>query len=374
MNAAFRAIAGLAGIQVPKPIPYFAVYLPSGQMKALLKDLIVGLEGLVLAHLVRMNDGSSRVFTYWGTKEHFDASGEILRDRLQAQLLPERGPVSAVSTPPQPLWKKINPVTVVLSIAALVGALDAIWIHYDWLIAEPLLLVRPEKSKVEIIESSDMRMTVTLVNQLPRTEHRNIKVAAELVDKDKKSYPLRLVEHDIAALPGGAMKDLVIEGTAPIVGEYAFHVDATAKAGWLPSSKTFRGEARFIIWPKTPRGSILLKKTKPPEARFTGTIAVGPAAPQGLDCEIQSRGTPGLKFDEYFITTVGNSNLKRNMTGQFENAVSNLTWSTAPVESMRYVTVNFILLGDLATDWKAVSEKIELNCNTRQEKLNEPKG
>src|ERR1700681_3766064 len=117
MNSGARTIAGLAGIQVPKPIPYFAAYLPPGPLKGLPKDLTVGLEGLVLAHLVRMNDGSSRVFTYWSTTAHFDASGEILRDRLQAQLLPEHGPVTELSTPPKPWWKKINPLTVVLSIA-----------------------------------------------------------------------------------------------------------------------------------------------------------------------------------------------------------------------------------------------------------------
>jgi hypothetical protein len=374
VNAA-RAIASLAGIQMPKPIPYFAAYQPSGQIKALPKDLTGGLEGLVLAHLVIMNDGSSRVFTYWGTRAHFDVNGEILRERLQAQLLPDRGTVGAVSGPPQPWWKKINLPAFVLALPALWGTAELIGNHYDWLFAEPLLLVRPEKSKVEIIESSDMRMTVTLVNQLPRTEHRNIKVAAELIDnKDKKSYPLQLVEHDIAALPGGATKDLVIEGTAPPVGEYAFHVDATAKAGRLPSSKTFRGEARFIIWPKTPRGSIHLLETKPPWAHFKGTIAVGPAAPQGLDCELQSQGTPELKFDNQFNSIdVGSSNLKWYTAGQLENAVSILTWSTGPVESMRSVTVEFILNREPATDWKAVTEKIKINCNMRQEKLDEPK-
>ena len=375
MNSTARVIASLVGVQVPKPIPYFAAYLPPEAMKALPKDVTIGLDGLVLAHLVRINDGSSRVFTYWGTKEHFDASGEILRDRLlQAQLLPERGPVSAVFTPPQPWWKKINPLTVILSIAAGVGALDAIKIHYDWLLAEPLLLVRPEKSKVEIIESSDLRMTVTLVNQLPRTEHSNIKVAAELIDKDKKSYPLRLVEHDIAALPGGSTKDLLIEGAAPSVGEYIFRVNATAKAGWWPSSKTFPADARFIVWPKIPHGSIRLVEIKPLWARFAGTIVVGLAAPQGLDCELQIQGTPGLKFENQFHSTVRNDNLQWHTAGQLENTVSILTWSTATVGAMQSVTAEFILIGESVTDWKAVSEKIKLNCSARQEKLNEPKG
>lgn len=76
MNSAAQTIAGLAGIQAPKPIPYFAAYLPPGPLKALTKDLTVGLDGLVLAHLVRMSDGSSRVFTYWSTTAHFDVGGE----------------------------------------------------------------------------------------------------------------------------------------------------------------------------------------------------------------------------------------------------------------------------------------------------------
>ena len=136
---------------------------------------------------------------------------------------------------------------------------------------------------------------------------------------------------------------------------------------------TFPGDARVVIWPKTPRGSIRLLETKPSWARFVGTIAVGPAASNGLDCELQSQGTPGLKFENQFHTTVGSRNLRWRTAGQLENTVSILTWSTTAVESMRSVTAEFILLREPVTDWKAVSEKIKLNCYARQEKLNESK-
>ena len=366
-----RAIAGLPEIKAAKPIPYFAAYIPAPSISALSKENTAGLDGLILSHLVAMNDGSTRVFTYWATFEHFEASGEVLRDRLQAQLLPERGRVVAASTPPKPWWKKVNPLTVVLSIAAAVGALDAISIHYDWLLARPLIVVRPEKAKVDVIESSDVRMAVTLVSQLPRTEHRNIKVAAGFIDQNMKSYPLQLVEHDIAALAGGASKELIIEGTAPEAGEYTFHIDATADAGWWRSARTFVSDARVIVWPKTPRGSIRLVEAKSSWARFVGTVRVGPAAPHGLDCELENQGTSGLKFENQFRTTVGSSNLQWHQAGQLENAISILTWSTTAVTSMQSISAEVILLKEPPVDWVAVSERTKLKCYARQEKVND---
>jgi hypothetical protein len=372
MNSAAQAIAGLSGTATASPILYYAGYLLPRTMNEVPRDLSDGVEGLVLSHLVRLEDGSKRVFTYWQSAQHFDGGDEVLRDRLQAPS-PEHGPINAVATPAKPWWRKVKPLTVVLSIAAAIGAIDAIVIRYDWLLAKPLLLVKPEKTKTEILESANIRIAVSVVNQLPRTEHRNVKVAVELIDTARKRHPLRLVEQEIAVLPGGATKDLMVEGTAPPAGLYRFQVAATADAGLWRSSKTFSGEAQFNIWSRTPRGSVRLVESKSSWARFVGTIEVGHAAPLGVDCEIQSQGAPRLAFDRQFRTTIGYRNLQWRTAGERDSSISILTWSMTAVESMQSITAEVIFLGEPATDWAAVAERIKLNCAARQEKLNESK-
>jgi hypothetical protein len=366
-----KSIGEVLETKAVKPIIYFAEFATNQSTGPLPKDLASGLDGLLLSHLVRTDDGSSRVITYWATVEHFEAGRQTLTDRLPAIFPSQHGPVVSVAMPRKPWWKRINPLTVVLSIAALVGALDAIAIHYDWLLARPLLVVKPEKSKVDLIEASDLRLTVALVNQLPRTEHRNIKVAAVLVDAGKKEFPLKLVEHDIAALAAGTSKDLIIEGAAPPAGEYALHVNATADAGWLRSTRTFDGDARVVVWPKTPRGSIRVVEAKPGWARLLGTVSVGLAAEQGLDCEMQVQGVPNLRFENQFRTSVGSRNLRWRQAGQSENAISVLTWTTGAVTSMQTITTEVILNREQPTDWKALGETVKLNCSSRQERVNE---
>jgi hypothetical protein len=370
MNAASQVPQAISAVERPKPILHFAAYLLSGPLHALPPDLTAGFDGLVLAHLVQTKDGSTQVFTYWSSTEHFEIARMVVSQRLQAQLLPGSGLVSSVSVPAKPWWKKINPLTVVLSIAAAIGALDAIATRYDWLLAEPFLLVRPEKSKVDIVEVSDVRLNVALINQLPRTEHHNIKVTAELLNKDKKPYPLRPLEGDVAALAGGAIKDLAIEGTAPPSGEYVLRVTASGEAGWWRAAKAFHSEASFRVWPRTPRGSIRLVEAKFNWAHFVGVVEVGLAAKQGLDCELQIEGVPGLRFENQFHTSAGHQQLRWRTAGHLGNSVSMLSWSTGPVEAMRGVTTELFLLGEPTTNWQAVSGKMKMDCSGREENLN----
>ena len=353
-----------------RPVPYFASIRTPDPADLVQPKLIENLEGMLLAHVVRIEDGSSQLFTYWESEEHFRSGRAVLFQRLVAPLVAVQGLVATPMTPAVKWWKSIKLSTLILSAAGILGALEVLGNRYERLFAEPYVLVKPERSKFEVIEGEDFRTTVGLANQLPVAEHRGINVAAYLQDRQGQRYPLKLTESEIPVLSGGVTRDLVIEGKLPSAGEYIFKVDVDAASGLLRWPKAFNASSRIVIWPNTPRGLLRLINASGSQARFAGAIAVGPAAPHGVECALQIRGIPNLQYNDQHSATVEIHVGKLKTAGEKEDLVSQLSWSTGPVEAKKTVTVNLILLGDAATDWVALIKKSTLDCEFRKEKFN----
>lgn len=352
-------------------ISYFAAYrFPKG-MPDVGPALLKAYDGLALAHAVRTEEGVARLLTYWASRDHFVASGESFRARLEGQLLPGHGLVNKLFTKPPPWWRKVKLGTAVLSAAAFFGAMEIIDNRYDRVFAVPALVIKAEKSRIDINEGEPFRTTVTIVNQLPTTPHRNVSVSAYLLDKQEKRTELRLVESEIPVLATGAPRELVVEGAAPAVGDFQLVVSTAADAGRLALSKRFEGRSRLVVWSAIPVGRLQKVEARGAWARFGGQISVGRAAPEGLDCELQVLGVPGLNFENQLSAPVADRGKKWQTAGAGSDAIALLTWSLAPVASQQKVGIDLALLGDAKTDWDAVANNATLRCEYRKEKLDE---
>src|SRR5256885_2278301 len=77
------------------------------------------------------------------------------------------GFIGRCGVPRKPIWKRVPWYTLLLGVAAALGAVQAIGNHFDWLFAVPSLTMKSDKSRVHLTEASDFAENVGLINELP---------------------------------------------------------------------------------------------------------------------------------------------------------------------------------------------------------------
>jgi hypothetical protein len=354
-------------------VPYFAAYQLPPNAAALTDETTKPFDGLQVAHAVHADDGERHLLTYWKSSDHFVVAGDSFCQSLHVSLLPGHGRVDKFVMQPKPWFERVKVSTVILSVAALFGAAEVIDNRYDRAFAVPALVIKPERSSIDVNEGGTIRSVFVLVNQLPGTPHRNVALSAFLVDQSGKRNPLTVTESGIPVLAGGLTKEVIVEGTVSSVGKYDLVVQATADAGRLSWAKQFVSKTVLVAWPRIPAGSFRKIEARDGWARFQGLIAVGPEAPNGLDCELEIQGVPSLRFEDQFEARVSDRALKWNVAGVGSSSVALLTWSLTPVKSQTTVPIELSLLSDSQANWDEVVKRARLKCDYRKEKLDAPK-
>lgn len=367
MTVLARVVATLRGAgSSAKSVPYVAEYLLDDNVARPSNDL-KDIDGLMLWHIVAIPGGIDRLFTYWESKDHFTRDGPLLENRLGTRAATQ-GFLGQIGTRAVPWWKRIRPGTVVLSIAAFLGALEVISNRYDRLFAEPNLRVKIAP-RFDAIEGSEIASTLQVVNQVS-TEHTDIVLVVELTSVGGQPQRLVLSADRIPELAGSTSKDIVAIVTAPKAGQYELRVVADASAGVMRSRKRFENDTVVMVWPKLPIGAVELRQNPEGNAVLAGTVALGPAAPNGLDCALEVAKVPGLRFAGLFDMPIGHSNPAWHTAGEGVDSVAVLRWSIAPVlEGKQKLTVDVVLARDGQTDWRSVASDARLLCLYRKEKF-----
>jgi hypothetical protein len=356
-----------------KTVPYLAAFvlhsLPTAADDKALQDF----EGLLLSHVVSGDSGTSRLVTYWASVAHYLNSQSAVEVLLKGTPLLQ-GRVARIAYEKKPWWKGIKPATVVLSAAALFGALEVLTNRYDRLFAEPQLLVKAS-GHFDIVEGEDLRRTIVLRNQLATTGHNSIRVLASWQGRDEKTKTkgqLRLAEAEVPVLAGGDSRELMVEGVAPASGNYVMKIDAIAEAGWFRGRKAFEANVPFRVWPNLPEGRISHVKSYRDRARYELRVLVGRAANKGLDCALEIKGVPELRYERQFHSPVGGYKETWHSAGNGRLAISVLNWSTGPIEAMQDIQMDLNLAGTAETAWASLATNAALTCQPRTEKLDEP--
>lgn len=350
----------------PNPVPYMAEYLLDGNVMPSNDDL-KAIDGLRAWHTVATPGGTSRLFTYWASKDHFTRDGHRLEKRLGARATTE-GLLGQAGTTAISWWKRISLTTVVLSIAAFLGALEVISNRYDRLFAGPDLQVKTAP-RLDAIEGAELASPLQVVNQVS-TGHTNIVLAGELTSVGSQPQRVVLSANRIPELAGSSSKDIVAIVAAPKPGKYKLRVVADASAGLMRSRKRFESDMDVTVWPKLPIGLVELRQSPEPNAVLAGTVVLGPAAPNGLDCVLEVAKFPGLRFAGLFDMPIGHSNPSWHTAGEGVDSVAVLRWSIAPVlEGKQRLTLDVVLARDGQTDWPLVARDTRLQCVYRKEKF-----
>jgi hypothetical protein len=282
-------------------MPYFAVYELAGAATAPHLEDFAGLE---LVHRIQTESPpAERLVTYWRSRDHWSAQDEKLRRALAASEPVLSGSACDAAARPKPFWRRLHLQTWVLGFAALLGALDAIGNHYEWLFSRPLIsLTVKEPLGPGPIAGRSFGATV-MVSNATRIEHRDLRISAILMPLDGAGKPtaLAVVPKTIAALSPGSATEIEFAGEAPMAGRYEFQVKVTGRAGWLVGEGSFPLTRALRVWPSAPVVKWDLKRQSAGFARIDAILSLGVEAQHGVDCRIflfphHSEGKPILDF------------------------------------------------------------------------------
>lgn len=357
----------LAGSASPPPIPYFAEYSLNAENSQTIAPDMKSYPGLLLYYLIDSKPGEYRVATYWSTKEHFlrDA-GSFQRD-IGATAEELRGFVHGLTARPESIWTRIPWYTVVLGIAAFLGAVQAIGNYFDWIFGAPHLALKLDKARVHLIEDAEFREQSSLVN-VAAVAHREISVSAYLKSKSN-TVRLNVNPSEVPHIAGSAAQEISITGVAPAPGQYDLVVGANGSAGLIRSAKNFQFSRPVTVWPKAPVGALSLNKVQGDTALLAGSVAVGPAAPNGLDCELEITGIADLKYDDLFEFPMLYQSAQWRSNETSGSEVASLRWAVLPVPAQDNLRFQIALMRPSPTDWNKVSEQSTVRCTYRKEKI-----
>jgi hypothetical protein len=375
MADSFNSLADLpvasAGV---KPVPYFGVFdLPAG-MEEVPKDALRDVPGLMLSHIVRRVDGVSSLFTYWSTFDHYESGKGTVAQRIGSAPGAGSGHVTTMTVPVVVWWRKIKPATLLLSMAALLGAFQVITNEFDRGFAEPSLLVKPAKTRLEAIEGSELTTSVEVINRHLKVNHHGVRLKAALRSEGGGSAPINVLDLEVPSIAGGGMKEIAIETKLPLQpGPHVLDITASAKAGLFRKSDDFLARINLYVWPQKPISRLRIVNSSAGWGKYHAIIALGYAAPHGLDCELEISSFEGLRYDNQIHSSALIYRDEFVSEGSGKDAIAVLRWSTGPVEGQRRLDVNLILLGESATDWAVLPQKSSVTCSQRLEKFNESK-
>src|SRR5262245_39463314 len=153
MNALHRILRGAASASTPAPPVYVSQYSCAAGTEPRAAD-VARFPGLLVVHEIRpSSSGAIRLVAYWSTRDHFDRDGKSLANELSAARADSHGFVANPQLPREPFWKRIRLHTALLSVAAVIGAVQVITGTYNWLFVRPDLELKVTATKYSAVEN-----------------------------------------------------------------------------------------------------------------------------------------------------------------------------------------------------------------------------
>ena len=147
--------------------PYFAEYLLSTTTILPNSLDIKKYPGLLSYYFIRQKHGGIRIATYWSTRDHFLRDGEGFRNELGAAAIKMDGFIAGFTIQPEPFSKRVPWYTLVLGVAAFLGAIQGIANYYDWIFRAPNIALKSQTSRYQWIEGAEFKEVASLISNLP---------------------------------------------------------------------------------------------------------------------------------------------------------------------------------------------------------------
>lgn len=367
MNMLAHLRAYFGGRPPPAPTPYVAEYMLGPSILATFPIDITHYSGLVSFYFVLPGHAPMRVVSCWATKEHFLRDGANFCSQISATLNPLHGFIQDFTIEAKSLWQRIPVFSILISIVAILGALKALFDYYDWIFSKPDLALTTDDLRIDIVQGAELKITSSLVNNLT-VAHRNIKISAKLVSSAGVTDKLDVHPPHIPNMPGATTQKFSVSGIAPAPSAYKLTIFAAAQAGRLRNAETFQLDTDVTVWPKIPNGKLSSKSDNGSIGLLTGLVAFGKAAANGLDCELEIKGSPGLRYDGIFEFYFLDQAPTWKTTENAGNEIASFRWTTLKIPAYQNISFQIGLVGGAETDWRKVAGRSNVVCHYRKDK------
>jgi hypothetical protein len=323
--------------------------------------------GLLFFHEIRSSSGAARLIACWSTRDHFVRDGVRFAAELSAVLVENHGFLANPRFQRGAAWKRIRLHTALITIAAIIGAMQVIGGTYNWLFVTPDLELKAAASRFSAVEGQPLKQALELINHLP-TPHRNIALRGTLRDTSGTNHNVPIQPALFPHIAPGESQTVDIATVPPAAGKYQLVIQARASAGRLAAAKTFDLVRDVTVWPEQPIAQLAIGDVRHDVAFVSGSLAIGPPAAHGLECELEIPRVSALHFTDIFEFPYldGKPDWRTVETPGHEDAV--LSWNTGSIDGERSVEFSLALLRQGATDWNSVLRQTELRCQYRRSK------
>ncbi len=171
--------------------------------------------GLLCCHVTR-SSCESKLLTYWRDREYFDASTDSVQQQLSLNVPETTGYVTDVRRPTENLWKRLKLGTMLLSLAAIFGALSALQDYFGRIFASPeVVLAQADTGKLEVVEGLPFGVTFNVVSEV-RSAPSKVALSATIQSQTGTVVSnLAVAPSVIANLGAGQSAAIKITGIAP---------------------------------------------------------------------------------------------------------------------------------------------------------------
>lgn len=359
---------------------FLAEYAPIAAGDAV--DPAVLPEGMLAAYTITNESGTRAVLTYWASEADFRRDGVSFGARLPGSTVIARGYLGTPIRHPQPWYKKLTPVTWVLSLTTALGALDALYNRYELLFAAPAVFIKPDTGETNVRNSvENLPVSVKFsVRNSREIALRDLRVTAVLQppgaiaeDDCRGCIPMSLDEEDTPKLSAGESTTLVaqvLDTTKLTAGRWEAVVSTQARAGHLRGEQSFRRRIPVEIWQPLAVDRLNAEARGQSAGVLNGQIKVGVALPQGMECTAVVNGLGGLLSGRVALKDVtGNELVKASSWAPREPAATlyRMKWQSVPVDKgFTVLYFQVFIEGTEGTNWGDLKDKTKVDCYPRK--------
>jgi hypothetical protein len=234
------------------------------------------------------------VFLHWTSEDRAKAHEPIVQKVLGISHAQPIGPVVQVLTPKMPKWTE-NPVKVgkvLISLAAIFGAMSAIRDHFSELFSRPDVVVFASNSATRNYHLGDSLDIPLVVRNEARLGQANVRLKSASLRPLNAAGASRALQFDISDVPllqAGQNVDVHVSGLAPAKAEnevepvkFALEIGAEAKEGWLVPARSVIYRPYIVsVWPNH-FWNVRLAQMGPTAAQIQIELWSGASYPNGV--------------------------------------------------------------------------------------------
>ncbi len=320
--------------------------------------------GLVMLCLLDGSDrqAGTRVGTFWASKQDFQASRRELEGVIGTDDVERYGFVRDLRTPRQSLYKRLP--ALIVSLVAILGALDALQNHYSRLLETPRLSLDLGGTEAwKQLDTAPLALDLAVANGSLREAAAVRLDTIQILGQGPAPQPPRLERPNLqVSIPAGGRGTLTIRSATLPPGSYRLTATVSAKVGELRGWHSSSAPRDLAIWAEQPQVAVplVLEQTGAHNAWLSGTLRVGRETPRGLDCAAVVTHVAQLEIIGVQEFTSASA---PSLVAEPGREMASVHWSTGPLPAFSARPFRIRLAGHEKTAWAKVTASTRVYCS-----------